>query len=78
MDPWIGWWNSQVIDQNFLAFEARKIKGIPISTIAQEDILIWPKSKDGAYTIKLGYNILGEEHARDSPSSSTPGAARGI
>ena len=70
MDLQTGWWNSQVI--------ARKVKAIPISTIAQEDILIWLKSKDGTHTIKSGYNILCEEHARDSPSSSTPGAARGI
>ena len=52
IDPRTGWWNSQIIDQNFLPFEARKIK--PISTVAQEDILIWQKSKDGSYVVKPG------------------------
>lgn len=34
------WWDSQIIDSNFLPFEAQRIKAIPISLVDLEDILI--------------------------------------
>nr|POF00453.1 intron-binding protein aquarius [Quercus suber] len=55
-----GWWNGVLIDRNFLPFEAQKIKSIPICYTLQEDILIWPKSRDGNYSVKMGYQLLRE------------------
>ena len=68
-----GWWDSQIIDSNFLLFEAQRIKAIPISFVAPEDILIWPKSSDGTYSVKTGYKALCEESLGGSASGSDSG-----
>lgn len=78
IDPTSGWWDSQIVDQNFLPFEAEKIKAIPISTVAQEEIFIWPKSRDGSYTVKIGYQILCEEQSHGHASSSFPDMTKGL
>lgn len=36
----------------------------------QEDIIIWPKSKDGKYAVKMGYQILCEMENRELVSAS--------
>ena len=46
------WWNSNLIDQNFLPLEAKKIKSIPICSSPQKDVLFLA-------THKL-WHILGE------------------
>ena len=53
-----GWWNVYLLDRVFLLFKAQKIKSIPLCLTPQEDTLIWPKSKDGQYVVKLGYQLL--------------------
>lgn len=65
-----GWWNGALIDRNFLPFEAQKIKSIPICTTPQEDILIWPKTRDGNYSVKSGYQLLRELEISGLASSS--------
>ena len=61
------------IDRCFLPFEAAKIKSLPMCMTPQEDILIWPKSKEGVYTVKLGYQLLYEMEDREMASASTIG-----
>ena len=68
-----GWWNRALIDRNFLPFEAQKIKSIPICTTPQEDILIWPKTRDGNYSIKSGYQLLRELEINELASLSDSG-----
>ena len=65
-----GWWNVFLIDTCFLPSEAQKIKSIPICFMPQEDIIIWPKSKDGKYAVKMGYQILCEMENRELVSAS--------
>lgn len=47
-----------LIDNYFLPFEVQKIKSIPIYFTPQEDILIWPKSRYGKYSVKTGCQLL--------------------
>ena len=61
------------IDKCFLPFEAVKIKSLPVCMTPQEDILIWPKSKEGVYTVKSGYQLLYEMEDREMASASTTG-----
>lgn len=63
-------WNHQAIDATFLAFEACKIKSIPICSLQQADCLCWPWDKSGDYTVKTGYKLLSDEEGRDSVSTS--------
>nr|POF23231.1 hypothetical protein CFP56_78738 [Quercus suber] len=58
IDDNTGCWNGMILDTYFLPFEAQKIRSIPICFTPQEDILIWPKSKDGMYSVKSGYQLL--------------------
>jgi len=68
-----GWWNGALIDRNFLPFEAQKIKSIPVCITPQEDILIWPKTRDGNYFVKSGYKLLQELEISELASSSDSG-----
>ena len=66
-----GWWNLYLLERAFLPFEAQKIKSIPLCLIPQEDTLIWPKTKDGQYSVKLGYQLLCAKELSGSASGSS-------
>lgn len=57
-----------MIDHLFLPFEAKKIKAIPLCVTDQADCLIWPRSRDGAYSVKTGYPLLCEREVMDEAS----------
>ena len=65
-----------LIDKVFLPFEAQVIKSFPVCLTPQEDILIWPKSKDGMYTVKMGYQFLCEREDKERASVSSFDAAK--
>ena len=53
-------WDGAKIDHLFLPFEAAKIKSIPLCTTNQADCIVWPRCRDGAYSVKSGYQLLCE------------------
>ena len=55
-----GWWNIHLIDHCFYPPEAALIKALPLCSIPQEDLLIWPLEKSGNYSVKSGYRLLRE------------------
>ncbi|XP_065619595.1 putative ribonuclease H protein At1g65750 [Quercus suber] len=61
-----------MVDQNFLSFEANRIKAIPLCWTDQCDRIIWPDSPDGEYSVKAGYQKLCEEADASNASSSDP------
>ncbi|KAK9991244.1 hypothetical protein SO802_026229 [Lithocarpus litseifolius] len=69
IDPHTRWWNVQLIDLCFYALEAQKIKSIPLCSVPQPDILIWPKENSGVYSMKFGHKALCDE---DSPNLVLP------
>uniref|UniRef100_A0A7N2MH92 Uncharacterized protein n=1 Tax=Quercus lobata TaxID=97700 RepID=A0A7N2MH92_QUELO len=58
IDPLAFGWNSHIIDNTFLPFEAEQIKSIPLGLTKQPDFLYWPRSKDGSYSVSMGYHWL--------------------
>ena len=44
--------------------EAKVIKSIPLSSTTQPDILIWPFTPSGIYSVKSGYRFLLENSAQ--------------
>ena len=48
-------WNKELINQNFLPWEAESIQSILVSFYPMEDLLIWPRTTDGSYSIKGAY-----------------------
>ena len=70
IDPLTYGWNSHTIDNTFLPFEAMQIKSIPLGIIKQPDLLYWPWSRDGSYSVSTGYQRLCVEEQSDSVSPS--------
>ena len=65
-----GLWNSSVIDQHFLCFEAQRIKVIPVCVSRQVDCVTWQRCKNGEYSVKTRYQLLCEDEDKGIPSSS--------
>lgn len=65
-------WNSDLINQNFYPWEAECIKSIPVSFHTDRDLLIWPWTPDGLYSVKSAYHILTNETLLSQASSSHP------
>ena len=65
-------WDQNMVDQNFLLFEANRIKAIPLCWMDRCDRIIWPDSPDGNYLVKVGYQKLCEEVDANNASTSNP------
>ena len=63
-------WNEELIEQNFLPWEAKRIQSIPVSHYLMEDSLIWPHTTDRSYSVKNAYQLLSAETRSALPSSS--------
>jgi hypothetical protein len=54
-----------------MPFEAEQILQIPIMNLSRNDEFTWPKSKDGEYTVKFGYQAIKDwNEASNNPSTS--------
>ena len=71
IDPNAHRWNLDIIDKNFLPFEAQNIKVIPLCAMTQPDLLYWPRSRDGSYVVNEGYQLLCEEENRELALASS-------
>ena len=52
IDPAFKEWKVNAIDTLFYDFEAAIIKNMPLCKTIQDDILIWPFTPDGVYSVK--------------------------
>lgn len=64
-------WIKEAVDNNFLAYEAKLIKAIPLSLNDVEDKLCWRRSVDGLYSVKAGYKLLVDDELSSNVGSST-------
>ena len=55
---------------------AQRIKAIPLCRTPQEDCTVWPQSRDGNYSVKTGYQLLGELENRGAASGSNSADSR--
>lgn len=58
-------WRTNVIDHVFGVAEVEVIKSIPLSSSSPQDMLIWPFTPTGQYSVKSGYRFLHEGAALD-------------
>ena len=49
---------------------AQKIKAIPLCRSMLRDCIVWPRTRDGNYSIKTGYQLLVESDNRGEASGS--------
>ena len=73
-DDNLGEWNTRIIDEQFLPFEARSIKSIPLCISSQQDYLHWLLERNGSYSMKSGYKLLCVDSSRGKASSSNSAA----
>ena len=64
-------WKKYLIDEVFYDFEASIIKNIPLCRSIQDDVLIWPFTPDGNYSVKSGYRFLQEALRVQQPGQSS-------
>ena len=64
-------WNTALIDQHFLPYDAEVIKNIPLSERFPPDKIYWLGSTNGLYTVKSGYRFLVEAEQLNQPGSSS-------
>ena len=68
-------WKVEKLDSCLLEFEAAVVKKIPLCHTQQRDIITWPFTADGEYTVKSGYQFLMNElYKADSGPSSIAAA----
>ena len=53
-------WNEELIDVNFYPWEAAVIKGIHVSQAVDLDMLVWPLTFDGMYSVRSVYRLYVE------------------
>ncbi|KAK9984665.1 hypothetical protein SO802_034190 [Lithocarpus litseifolius] len=76
IDTDTGEWIEQMIDHLISPFSAQRIKAIPLCKTRQEDCIVWPRSRDGNYTVKTSYQLLGKIENRDVASGSSQATQR--
>ena len=64
-------WNVQQIDLLVAPFMAQKIKAIPLCNSLWSDCIVWPRTRDGEYSVKTGYQLLVESENRGEASGSS-------
>ena len=69
-------WDSELIDRHFLPWEADGIKSIPLSEHHHSDLLIWPHTPDGCYSVRSAHRLLVAAQSQDQLSSSSTEASK--
>ena len=60
------------MESNFYPWEADMVSRIQVSEACDEDLLVWPLTADGSYSVRSAYCLLASVEASTTPSSSTP------
>lgn len=68
-------WDSGLIQNLFCLWEAEMIMKIHVSEVSTEDVLVWPLSSDGNYSVKSTYRLLATERINGFPSLSSGGCS---
>ena len=64
-------WNEELIDFKVAPYMAQQIKAIPLCKSVMRDCLVWPRTRDGNYSVKTGYQLLEELENRGEASGQT-------
>ena len=64
-------WDPGKLALCFLPWEAEIISQIQVCTVREEDVLIWPLTTDGEYSVRSAYHFLVAAEDSLAPSSSS-------
>ena len=71
-------WDPSLLERCFLPWEAEMIKRIYVHDGDGEDVLLWPLTPDGNYSVRSAYRMLAVEGISQNPSSSSPSDAERV
>ena len=63
-------WDGELIDLKIAPFMAQKIKAIPLCRSMMRDCIVWQRTRDDNYSVKTGYQLLGELENKEEASGS--------
>lgn len=62
-------WDPRRLESTFYPWEAEMVSRIRMSEACDEDLLVWPLTPDGHYSVQSAYCLLATKEANTSPSS---------
>ena len=65
-------WDLGLLERWFLPWEAEMIKHIHVFEAGGDDMLVWPLTPDGNYSVISAYRMLATKSNSQNPSSSSP------
>ena len=71
-------WNTPLLEQLFFPYDAEAIQSIPLSHNPGPDVIIWPHTRDGVYSVRSAYHLLQQEELSLRPSSSNGEAQKAL
>ena len=63
-------WDGQQVDLKIAPFMAQTVKAILLCRLWMEDCIVWPRTRDGNYSVKTDYQLLVESENRGVASGS--------
>ena len=76
IDPESREWNVELLQNGVAPFLIQKILSILICKTTQDGMIIWPCSKDGSYTVRIGYQLFYELENSEEATSSNPASMK--
>ena len=64
-------WDPGKLVANFYPWEAKMVSRVHVSEVCEEDLLVWPFTTDGNYSVKSTYRLLASGEWNANLSSST-------
>ena len=59
-------WNSGLLERCFLPWEVEMIKQIYVHEGAGDDVLVWPLTPNGNYSVRSVYRMLGAKGIKEN------------
>lgn len=71
-----GWWNIQLLKDNFKEAEVEEILQIPVSQTSSPDKLVWKGTTDSCFSVRSAYHLQKQKQATERRESLNTGNKR--
>lgn len=64
-------WDPSKLAATFYPWEVEMVSRVQVSEACDEDLLVWPFTRDGSYSVRIEYYLLATKEWNTNSSSST-------